>query len=286
MQRKYLVTIIAVLAVLLVGRTKLDAAVGPVIKDHVHKTKVDPKFQPRLGTYYYTIELNGITIGNASITISDDKDLYRMDFEARTNKAIDRIYKVRYSGQSTMDPDPLSSVETKILQRVRSTNKDISIQFQDNGTIRATEEESKGGKLVDNDVREVRAESLTLDPFSATYLIRSFDWGVGIGHKINIFNGKNIYEWKLTCNDTAVVDIEGRKRTVWVIGQEYRKLDDKDQKEQPKVQSGATLYISADEFKDVLKLEVNRSMGHFYAFLDRFEPAQGSAGEAKVAAGR
>ncbi len=238
MKKKYLAIVIAVVAVLFTGQVKLDASAGPVIKDDVHRIQVDPKFQPRLGTYYYTIELNGINIGGASITIGRDEDLYKMQFDARTNKTIDRVYKVRYSGQSIMDPDPLSPVETKIWQRVRSTNKDTSIYFQDNGTIKATEEESKGGKPVDNDVREVRAESLTLDPFSATYLIRSFDWGVGIEHTLNIFNGKHIYEWKLTCEDTAVIDIEGKKRTVWVISQEYKKLDDKEQKELPRVQSG------------------------------------------------
>ncbi len=289
MQKKHIAVVIALAAVLLAGRANIDASAGPAIRDVVHGTKVDPTFQPRLGTYHYTIELNGINIGGASITVGREKDLYLMNFAARTNETIDRVYRVRYSGMSTMDPDPLSPVETKISQKVRSTDKDISISFQGNGMIRATEEESKGGKPVDNDVRQVWTESLTLDPFSATYLIRGFEWDVGTRHTINIFNGKRIYEWNLTCEETAVVEIAGLKRPVWIISQTYKRLDDKDQKEKP----GAKLYVSADRFKDVLKLEVGRSMGHFLASLDRFEPAQrqaeaqSDAGEAKkIAHGR
>lgn len=278
----YLFAVIAAVAVLHSKPTTLSGAGIPLIKGAAFKLPVDPSFQPRLGKYHYSIQLNGLNIGGALVTIDQQGDSYKMDFDAKTNKSIDRFYKVRYSGRSIFDADHLSPVEARIWQRIKSTGKDMSIFFRDNGTIQAMEAETKKGRLVDDDVREIRTGRFTIDPFSATYLIRGINWYVGMEHILNIYNGKNQYEWKLKCEDKKLIDMAGLKREVWVIGQEYRKLDGDHQERDQEEQRGARLYVSADDSKDVLRLEISRKMGHFLASLDRFEPAARKGVERKA----
>jgi hypothetical protein len=234
----------------------------------------DHDFKPRLGTYFYCFEFNSMNIGSASIDIQKEGDLYKMQVSARTNNKIDYVYKIRYRGQSTLDMDPLSPKETKISQVVKSREKDVVISFQTDGSIQTREKVTEPGEPDDGDLRRIRPDRFTVDPFSATYLARGYDWKVGSEEYFDVYTGKKRYELHLKCTEKTQVDMGGYRRAAWVIVPTARLLDvGKKAQDVKKKPPEVKIYLSADDSKDVLKIEANHTLGTFLVFLDRFEPA-------------
>jgi hypothetical protein len=235
---------------------------------------IDPDFKPRLGKYYYNVSFNNVNIGNANIIIDRDGDLYKVQVNAQSVGMVDSLYRLRYRGESTYGTDPLSPVETKMQQEVRSTEKDTTIKFQDNGAIRAVEKKSENGNKVKYDVRKVQTDRFTIDPFSATYLVRGLDWKVGVEKVFDVYPGKYQYELRLKCDSLVTININGEKRKAWVIIPKVTNLDPEKRAEALKKKPMSTkIYVSADELKDVLKIEASHALGNFRVLMVRFDPA-------------
>lgn len=236
---------------------------------------VDPRFKPRLGTYFYRFDFNNMNIGTATVAIDREGDLYKVKVLAQTNSTIDRIYKIRYRGESIMDTSPsITTIQTKTQQQVKSVEKDITMKFQQNGDIKTIEKKSEDGDTVEYEVREYQPEKFTVDPFAATYLVRGLEWSVGKDQVFDVYGGKRPYELRLRCDRMESFDAGGIRRNVWVIIPTVRKFDENGQEIPPKKKPAQTkIYLSADEFKDVLKIESSHSMGYFRVTLDRFEAA-------------
>jgi len=235
---------------------------------------VDPEFKPQSGTYFYTVGFNDMDIGTASIAVATDKDLYKVQINARTIGMVDRIYQLRYRGESVMDTDPLSPLILKVQQDVRSKEKVTSVHFQQGGAIRAVETKSEDGEPIDYTVRKVQTDKFTLDPFSATYLVRGLDWEIGTEKVFDVYPGKNQYELRLKCIGKETLTLAGGKRDAWVIVPRVTNLDPEKRAEAAKKKpADVRIYVSADGLRDVLKVEAHHTLGQFMARLDRFEPA-------------
>jgi hypothetical protein len=247
---------------------------------NVSPVPVNPEFKPRLGTYYYKANFNNMDIGTACIAIDREGDLYKVQVFAQTTGTVDRIYKLRYRGEALMDTDPLSPVESKMQQQVRSTEKDTTIHFKDDGTIKTVEKKSENGNTVKYDVRTLQTERFTLDPFSATYLVRGLDWKVGTEKVFDVYPGKHQYELRLKCDSMATIDIGGEKRNAFVIVPKLTNLDPEKQAEALKKKPASMkIYVSADEFKDVLEIDASHTLGNFRVVLVRFEPSANQSRE-------
>lgn len=233
-----------------------------------------PAFLPPLGTYYYCFEFNSISIGTALITIHREGEHYKMVVSARTNDTVDRVYKIRYRGENLTEPDHLAPVETKIYQRVKSTLKEYVIRFLDDGVIATSEKKMKKGRVVNNNARQLHPERFTADPFSATYLARALEWREGLEQVFEIYTGKKRYELRLTCTGRSSVETLGEKRDSWVIVPRVNLLDTGEgSPDSGDTKADIKIYLSADESKDVLKIEARHTMGTFLVLLDRFEAA-------------
>lgn len=274
-KKRYLVLVFSALSVFLSGiSADLHGAVEQERKGKDNPLLGNSRFQPRLGTYHYAFEFNGLNIGTAWVVLDRKEDLYEIQFMAKTNNTIDRVYKVRFSGGNVTQADSLAPVTTRILSRVRSTSKDTAIRFRDDGTITSVRTESKKGEPLENDVREVRTEDFTMDPLSVVHLIRGIDWKPGMEQTVQVFTGKSRYESRFTCSDETVIEIGGQKRKAWEIIQESRKLDKEGREtDEEKRERDLKIYVSADEARDVLKLDARRAMGHFLVLLEGFKPA-------------
>jgi hypothetical protein len=236
----------------------------------------DSDFKPRLGTYYYGFEVNSMNIGNACIAIQKEGDLYRMQVNARTNSKIDYVYKIRYQGQSLIDMDPLAPKVTTISQTVKSKEKDMVIRFQGDGSIQTSETERVSGEPDDGDLRRIHPDRFMVDPFSATYLARGYEWKVGSEEIFAVYTGKKSYELHLKCTEKTLLDMGGYRRAAWVIVPTACKLDDAGKPvEGMKKPADVRIYLSADDNRDVLKVEATHTLGTFLVFLDRFDPAVG-----------
>ncbi|HNY64627.1 MAG TPA: DUF3108 domain-containing protein [Deltaproteobacteria bacterium] len=272
--KKRIRIVLAAVAALIMG---WSPAVHALVEDTVRPSPAaqgDPDFRPRLGTYYYCFEFKGMSIGSACIDIQREGDLYRMQVSARTTEKIDYVYKIRYQGQSLTDMDPLSPRETRISQKVKSKEKDIVIRFQGDGSIHTSEKVVRKGGPEDDELRRINPGRFTVDPFSATYLARGYEWKTGSEQTFDVYTGKSRYELKLKCIDRVLVDVQGSRRDAWVIVPSARALDpDKKPQDGKKKPADVKIYLSADDRRDVLKVEASHTMGTFLVSLDRFEPA-------------
>jgi hypothetical protein len=251
-----------------------DAAADATMAENAQSFTIDPEFKPRSGIYYYTVAFNEVRIGTANIVIDRENDQYKVQVNAQTTGMADRIYRLRYRGEALMGTDPISPLKIKIQQEVRSTEKVTSISFLDSGAIKTIETKSKDGDAVDYTVRNVQPDKFTVDPFSASYLVRGLDWEVGMEKVFDVYPGKYQYELRLSCIGREILDIAGEKRAAWVIVPRVTNLDPEKRAESAKKKlPSVKIYISADGLRDVLKIEASHTLGQFLARLDRFEPA-------------
>lgn len=240
----------------------------------------DSVFRPRPGTYYYFFEFNRMNIGSAYLTILREGELYKMQVFAKTNDKIDYVYKIRYRGENITEMDPVTPLETKIKQKVKSTEKDVVMKFQGDGMIQTSERVVKKGEAPDDEIRRVNSGRYTMDPFSATYLARGFDWRIGVEQLFVVYTGKSRYELCLKCIDKRFIEMPGGKRETWVIVPTAKALDSHRNKPGDKKKpADVRIFLSADQNKDVLKIEATHTMGTFLVLLDRFEPAVGQGGD-------
>jgi hypothetical protein len=284
-KRKYTIILITVFLMIACAELfKLEGAFGSDGEGSEGLLPIDPEFKPLLGTYYYKADFNNVSIGTACIAIDREGDFYKIQVIAQTIGTIDHLYRLRYRGQALMDTDPLSPVETTLQQQIRSTGKDTTIKFEDDGTIKTVEKKSKNGSTVKYDVRSLQTERFTLDPFSAAYLVRGLDWKVGVEKVFDVYPGKYQYELRLKCDSTAIIEVAGEKRNAWVIVPKLTFLDPEKRAEALKKKPASMkIYVSADERKDVLEIDASHTLGNLRIFLDRFEPAENQVIEGAVA---
>lgn len=248
----------------------------------VENLSIDPEFQPESGTYYYNVDWNKVNVGKARISVEQEMDQYKIAVHAETNKKIDYVYKIRYRGESKISDDPISPIKTKIREKINSTKKETTIDFQENGAIKSTETKSKKGKPAKETEREIQTENFTLDPFSATFLVRRLDWEVGMEEIFDVYTGKDQYLLELQCIRKTTIEIAGENREAWEIVPELTKLDkegidkkdqDNDDLKEDKKLNDMWIYVSADETKEMLKIKVSLKIGYFRIVLEKFEPA-------------
>jgi hypothetical protein len=249
-------------------------AFGTNGEDKSRSLPIDPDFKPRLGKYYYNVSFNNVNIGNATIIIDRDEELYKVQVNAQSVGMVDSLYRLRYRGEAIMGTGPLSPVEMKTQQEVGSKEKDLTIKFKDNGSIRTVEKKTENGNAATYDVRKVQTDRFTIDPFSATYLVRGLDWKVGVEKVFDVYPGKYQYELRLRCESLVTIDINGEKRKAWVIIPKVTNLDPQRRAEALKKKPASSkIYVSADELKDVLKFESSHTLGYFRVLMIRFDPA-------------
>lgn len=275
---RYLSVLVISSMVLCIGFSNPVRAQDRKGADDPRLTQPDSNFQPRTGTFHYLFELNGLNIGTGWLSMNQDKNLYKIQFNARTNERIDRFYRARYRGEGIMETEPLTPVRAQFYQKVKAREKDTTIYFDEgSGRIIAVETKAEEGEEPEDEVREIRKEGSVFDPISATYLIQGVDWELGEKKVFDIYTGKRRYEATFTCIDQEVIDVAGEKRNAWVITQQSRKLDEDQEEEPEKEEPGLRIYVSADRFRDVLKAETTRRIGHITLTLLRFEPASNQA---------
>ncbi len=243
----------------------------------VEKLSIDPEFQPLSGTYHYQVAWNKVNVGTARISVEQENDQYKIAVHAETNKKLDRIYKIRYRGESLISDDPFSPIEAKIHERVKSTKKETVIEFQENGAIKSTETKSKKGKPAKETELEIQTENFTLDPFSATFLVRRLDWEVGMEEIFDVFTGDDQFLLELKCIRKTAIEIAGKNRKAFEIVPELTNLDKKEQAKDHKKINDMWIYVSADETREMLKIKVALKIGYFRIILEKFEHGNGKA---------
>jgi hypothetical protein len=227
-------------------------------------------FKPRLGTYEYAVGWEGINAASASVTITRENDTYVIDTAARTYSGVDLLYKLRYGAVGRISATNLTSIDLNIDHRENSRRKNISINFSPNlDSIRAVR--GKGDNDPEQKVLSFAPANFTLDPISASFLARSLDWEIGDTKHFDVFNGKSRYFISLTAVERTTIRYQGESRPVIVITPQVRNVTTT--RPRSKLRQ-AFIYVSDDEYREVLRIESSVFIGRVITELESFTPAQ------------
>jgi len=235
-----------------------------VVKTPAYRPE-DPDFKPALGTYSYTTSWEGIPAATLTVSISHEGNNYRVISTAKTVRAIDLFYKLRYRGEGLVMADDFRPVKSIFNQTENSKEKFTQITYMEDGEILSVRSEK--GK--DAKVLRFNPHNMTLDPFSASLLARSLNWEIGQTREFDTFNGKSRYLLSLTAEDKVKMKVNGEDKDVWIIVPKVKNLT---AKSADKKLRSAKIYVTADNSRDVLKIVSSVFIGSVTTRLDGFEP--------------
>lgn len=250
-----LILILAVLATCLSGFAAEHPEQNAQLAD---ETGVE--FQPRLGEYHYEIQWARKRVATGTIAIRRQGDHYVLTADQRTTPFIDRIYRVRYRGETRIHAADMAPVESVIDEEVKRRKKVQEAKYDEaSGSVTVKETRTKG-KHAQNEIKnyEIHSDKGIVDVFSAIFLARSFDWRTGEQHGFSVFIGEKQYAVTMACIGMSALVIEDQRMPVWVIQPEVRKIgEDKASSTSQKTR----IFIAADDSKDILKIKTRVGIG-------------------------
>ena len=245
--------------IILVARPAILAAGHPE-QDTRLAAQTGVEFKPRLGEYHYEIKWAHQRVANGIIAIREEGDHYILTADQKTTAFIDRIYRVRYRGETRIDAQALEPVESIIEEEIK-TRKKVQKAEYDKASGSVMVQETRTREQPDNnEVRtyEIQSDKGIMDVFSAIFMARSFDWSIGERHEFMVFIGEKQYEVTMDCIGVSTFEIEGDKIPVWIIRPGIRKTTR--DKASP-IGRRTRIFIAADESKDIVKIKTNVGIG-------------------------
>ncbi|THB79664.1 MAG: DUF3108 domain-containing protein [Desulfobulbaceae bacterium] len=238
-------------------------------KDSIRQLAVNESFKPVRGTHYYDVFLGNVKLGKATISVQQEGESYTVKVEARTNRAIRALYKIRYRGTSVVNHDPLIPQTVTIMEQSGKKRKTIEAEYPAPNRVSSVEVTKKKGEKTNIKEKEFESESFLLDPFSTVFLIRSLDWQVGDREIFDIFTGKEQFEFELYCSQEKVLQINGKSRKSWEIIPSSRTLTEPVKT----VMANWAIYLSQDESREILQIVGHPKIGKIVAKMRKFESA-------------
>jgi hypothetical protein len=226
-------------------------------------------FEPRLGTYYYTARWEGTEAFEATIEVQREDDLYRILVDSRTTGIIDFIFRIRYRGEGFLHSEDFAPLKTVITEEKRHRLKETQLYYLEDGAIEVVQTRTKKETEPRVTSHTVRPETEVLEPFSATFLARRFDWQEGEIQQFEVFTGKDTYLVTLVCQAKTIVEESGTATEAWVIRPAVRNLAKPEKKSKI---TDVKLYISADPYKDLLKMKSKTKAGTIILKMKQFLP--------------
>jgi hypothetical protein len=269
---------ISVLAVLLVFQAGLLRA-KKIPPDQVKITTPAyspelPDFNPKLGRYIYTVSWQGFPAGSVYMNLKKNGDQYEISASARSAKAIDYVYKLRFRSESVVSVRTLTPRRSLFTINENARKKKIELEFFPDGEIQSIYSDSLG----ESETIRFNPGNFTLDPFSTAFLALSMDWKVGDKRQFDTYNGRNRYLIELTAVENTELDINGRARKAIVISPIIKKLTGTDTKKL----RDARIYISADNSREILKISSDLFFGTLDTDMVAFIPAAGVRAPAAI----
>lgn len=226
-------------------------------------------FKPRLGTYYYLARWEGAKAFEATVLVQRMDDIYRIVVDSRTTGTVDWIFKVRYRGEGHIRAEDFAPVKSVLTEEKRKRSKETQINYLDDGGIEVVQTRTKKKEKPKTRAHTILPEKRVLEPFSAAFLARRFDWSEGEIQQFEVITGNRTYLVTLVCQGKTIVEESGKKFEAWVIRPAVKNLS------KPKKKSKITktkLYVSADPHKELLKMKSETKAGTVVLKLKSFVP--------------
>jgi len=225
-------------------------------------------FTPRLGTYEYTVSWQGMPAASCILTITRRQEAYVVDLSARTYRTIDPLYRLRYSAKGIISQRNLWPTQMTSEQENNSQSQSIEINFSPE-----LETISVLRRRTACDTHPTQASFLannfTLDPIGAAFIARALPWQVGTEHSFDVLNGANRYHVILAALRRETLVHRGRETPAFVIKPTIRNLTEI---RPDSILREASIYLSDNRDREVLKIVSSLSIGEVTTLLDSFVP--------------
>jgi hypothetical protein len=231
----------------------------------VHTPKYSPseiKIKP--GTYYYTVSWQGIPVGTAEVENSINKNEADIVATAKTVNVIDLFYKLRHTSESTFALNTFRPLHFHTDQMENSKQRGADVTFDNEGKIEASTWKNNNRTEL-----KFQSENITLDPISAAFLARSIPIEIGSNAKFDIFNGKHRYLITFNIIGREQIKVLDKNYDTFKVTPKVEKLTDS--KGEKRLRE-ATIWITADEKRDIVQLKSELFLGSISAKLAKFEP--------------
>ncbi len=227
----------------------------------------------------YAVKWGGIPVGEGRLKVlsSDgpgEKDAYLFELRVRTNRSIDRIYKVRDKFSSLAAEDLTKSYRFRKLQREGRTKREIDVRFDwdRNEVVYSNFDETKPPlALIPG----------ALDPLAAVYFVRASELEASGTVRVPVTNGKKCIVGMARVLGKQTVEIDSGVYETYIleadtekVGGVFENTDDKKFK----------VWITADERRMPVKVETKVSIGTVTAELLSY--VAGLAGSPEKSASR
>jgi len=224
-------------------------------------------FKPRLGTYFYNVKWLGIRAADTTVTVARNDEYYRVVADTATSRFIDQILKLRYRCEGLIRLHDFMPIETILDFRKRSRHRHTKIRYLNDGNIEVTETKAKKKQKPRTEIKNIQSEGFVLEPFSASFLARGFNWRKGVVQQLEVITGKKRYLVTLTCLDKVQVTDGDALTEAWIIRPIVKNLN----KPKSKPRHGSTrIYLSTDESRDLLMMKSRTLVGPVKVELERF----------------
>ena len=235
------------------------------------KTEVPkPEYkQSEFGTYFYDIDWEGIAIASATITVREaectDSRCLNVRATAKSGRAVDIFYRLRHLSESTFHEDSIQPVSFVQKQTENSYTREAKISWRPDGTVK-----SHFSKKKDPYDLEFSPNNPMFDPISAAFYAKSVPLKIDSSIDIDVFNGRNRFVISFLVTGKESITVGGRSVEAYKITPTIKKLTDT---EGEKKFRSATIWISADDKREVLKMESEIFIGSVSAKLVKFVAA-------------
>lgn len=253
---------------------------GPVAADEIPPEEVEivtpvyaPEpgfFEPKFGTYTYSVSWQGIPAGSLEMNLARQNDYYRVRASARTNRFVSMFYKLRFSTEALVSATTLHPKTSVYNNRENDRSENTKINFLPDGKIHSVHEDRRGRK----NERRFEPNNFTLDPFSAVFLALSLRWEVGDTRQFDTFTGKGRYLVELTAIEKTSIQVQGAWQEAIVISPRVRNLTDTDSFDDDDRLHEARIYVSTEPSREILRISSDVFVGTVNTRMVSFTPAE------------
>lgn len=283
---------------------------GPASADYippdlveVHTERYHPaKTDFAAGTYTYGISWEGIPVARASVTVrpsgggaahpvgattlsenpspaqpisqtapaTPEPDLLRVTAAVQTGRFIDLLYRLRHSSESIFDSRTLQPVTFFSHQTENSKTKLRKVEFSKDGNVSARLWKlDKKGNEIPEESRQFHTDNAMFDPITAAFFARSLPVGSGESRDFDVFNGKHRFLITMKVGEHETIKVKGKKYDTFAVTPSVKKLTDTEGETRL---TSAKIWITADDRRDVVRLESAVFVGSVTADLEAFTP--------------
>ncbi len=259
----------ALLSTTLVNPAEAQSIPAALVK--VKTERYQPgKIQFPQGVYDYDIAWQGLPIATGRIEVQSEHDLtepvIKVTADCWSARGMSWLYNLKHRTESVFYSSSFQPVRFLTTQVENSRENISAVNFLTDGHVQSRR--WKNGKPNGED--DFTTENPIMDPVTATFLARSLPFDVGSEVAFDVYNGKHRFLIKMKLDARERIKVGTELRDAYRIIPTVEKLTDP---EGGKKFKSATLWVSADDRRDVLKIESRVLIGRVTAMLRSYAPA-------------